>query len=89
MKAVDDTLQDIYTRWFDKTNKIIEERKEQKRRAATSGSGTSHKWVLGACWSKKVAYRKLCSFEDVSQDLRQGCGVDKVQRSYHNAEAKD
>ena len=38
-----DKLQDIYTRWFDKTNKIIEERKEQRRHAATSDSGTSHK----------------------------------------------
>ena len=42
-------------------NKIIEERKEQRRHATTSGSGTSHKWVLGACWSRKVACQKLRS----------------------------
>ena len=28
MIAAHDKLQDIYTQWFDKTNKIIEERKE-------------------------------------------------------------
>ena len=66
MIATHDKLHDVYTQWFDKTNKIIEEHKEQKRRTTTSGSGTSHKWVLGACWSKKEASQKLCSFEDVS-----------------------
>ena len=30
------------------------------------------------CWSRKAASRKLRIFEDVSQDLRRGCGVDKV-----------
>ena len=30
MPATHDKLQDVYTQWFDKTNKIIEERKEQK-----------------------------------------------------------
>ena len=30
MKVVHDKLQDVYTQWFDKTNKIIQERKEQK-----------------------------------------------------------
>ena len=43
MTVVHDTLQDVYTRWFDKTNKIIEECKEQRRHAATSGSRMSHK----------------------------------------------
>ena len=31
MTAAHDKLQDVYTWWFDKTNVIIEERKEQKR----------------------------------------------------------
>ena len=43
MEAMHDKLQDVYTQWFDKTNKIVEEHKEQKRRTANSGSGTSHK----------------------------------------------
>lgn len=43
MAGAHNKLQDVYTQWYDKTNKIIEERKEQKRCAATSGSGTSHK----------------------------------------------
>ena len=43
MTVVHDKLQDVYTWWFDKTNRIIEESKEQKRRATTSGLGTSHK----------------------------------------------
>ena len=30
MTAAHDKLQDVYTQWFDKTNKIIEEHKEQK-----------------------------------------------------------
>ena len=43
MTAAHDKLQDVYTQWFNKTNKIIEECKEQKQRTATSGLGTSHK----------------------------------------------
>lgn len=43
MVGVHDKLQDVYTRWYDKTNKIIEERKEQKRHRVANGSGTSHK----------------------------------------------
>lgn len=43
MTATYDKLQDVYTRWFDKTNAIIEECKEHKRRAVASGSRTSHK----------------------------------------------
>ena len=43
MNAEHDKLQDVYTWWFDKTNKIIEERKEKRRCTTTSGSGTSHK----------------------------------------------
>ena len=31
MEGVHNKLQDVYTQWFDKTNKIIEEHKEQKR----------------------------------------------------------
>ena len=30
MNVEHDKLQDIYTKWYDKTNKIIEERKEQR-----------------------------------------------------------
>ena len=30
MNAEHDKLQDVYTRWYDKMNKIIEERKEQR-----------------------------------------------------------
>jgi hypothetical protein len=30
MTIAHDKLQDVYTRWFDKTNAIIEEHKEQK-----------------------------------------------------------
>ena len=43
MAGAHNKLQYVYTQWYDKTNKIIEERKEQKRRAVASGSGTSHK----------------------------------------------
>ena len=43
MDGVHNKLNDVYTQWYDKTNKIVEECKEQKRRAAASGSGTSHK----------------------------------------------
>ena len=43
MIVVHDALQDVYTRWFEKINRIIEECKEQKRRATTSGLRTSHK----------------------------------------------
>ena len=39
MNDVHDKLQDVYTRWYDKTNKIIKEQKEQRRCATTSGSG--------------------------------------------------
>ena len=42
-------------------NKIIEECKKQRWCATTSGLGTSHKWVLGSCWSRKAASRKLRS----------------------------
>ena len=55
MTATHEKFQEIYTQWFDKTNKVIEQHKEQKRHVATSGSGTSHKRVLGAYWSRKVA----------------------------------
>ena len=30
MTVAHDKLQDVYTQWFNKKNKIIEERKEQK-----------------------------------------------------------
>ena len=43
MTVAHDKLQDVYTQWFDETNRIIKEHKEHKRRAATSGSGMSHK----------------------------------------------
>ena len=43
MVCAHDKLQDVYTQWFDKTNKIIGECKEHKRRATASGSDTSHK----------------------------------------------
>ena len=43
MTDVHEKLQDVYTQWFDKTNTIIEEHKEQKRRTTTSGLRTSHK----------------------------------------------
>ena len=43
MNAEHDELQDVYNQWYYKTNKIIEERKEQRRRTKTSGSRTSHK----------------------------------------------
>jgi len=43
MNVKHDKLQDIYTQWFDKTNRIIEEHKEQRRHVTTSGSGMSHK----------------------------------------------
>ena len=66
MNVEHDKLQDVYTRWFDKTNKIIEECKVQRRCIATSGLGMSHKWVLGACWSRKATSWKLCNFEDMS-----------------------
>ena len=89
MNTKHDKLQDVYTWWFDKTNRIIEECKEQRKHIATSGSGMSHKWVLGACWSRKAPSQKLHSFEDVSQDLLRGCGTDKVQRGYHNTKTKD
>ena len=43
MESAHNKLQDVYIQWYDKTNKIIEECKEQKQRATTSGSGMSHK----------------------------------------------
>jgi hypothetical protein len=43
MIATHDKLQDVYTQWFEKKNRIIEERKEQKQQETTSGSGMSHK----------------------------------------------
>ena len=43
MNAEHDELQDVYNQWYYKPNKIIEERKEQRRRAAASGLRTSHK----------------------------------------------
>ena len=43
MNVEHDELQDVYNQRYYKTNKIIEERKEQRRRAAASGSGMSHK----------------------------------------------
>lgn len=89
MTVAHDKLQDIYTWWFDKMNKIIKERKEQRRCTATSGSGTSHKWVLGACWSRKAASQKWRSFEDMSQDLWWGCKADKAQRGYHSTKVED
>ena len=88
MTVAHDQLKDIYTQWFDKTNKIIEERKEQKQRATTSGSRTSHKWVLGAYWSRIEASRKLHSFEGMSQDLWWSCRASKAQHGYHNVEAE-
>jgi chemotaxis regulatin CheY-phosphate phosphatase CheZ len=41
--SVHNKLQDVHTQWYNKTNKIIKERKEQKRCTTTSGSGMSHK----------------------------------------------
>jgi argininosuccinate lyase len=38
MEDAHNKLQDVYTQWYDKTNKIIEECKEHKQCAATSGS---------------------------------------------------
>ena len=43
MNVEHDELQDVYNQWYYKTNKIIEEKKEQRQRVTTSGSGTSHK----------------------------------------------
>ena len=43
MVGAHNKLQDVYTQWYDKTNKIIEERKEQKQCEAASGSRTSDK----------------------------------------------
>ena len=43
MAGAHDKLQDVYTLWFDKTNKIIQELKEQKQCIEASGSGTNHK----------------------------------------------
>ena len=43
LDSVQNKLQDVYIQWYDKTNKIIEERKEQKQRTIVSGSGMSHK----------------------------------------------
>ena len=43
MNTEHEKLQDVYNQWFNKTNKIIEEHKEQRRHAATSGLGTRHK----------------------------------------------
>ena len=43
MEGAHNKLQDVHSQWFDKTNKIIKERKDQKQYATTSGSGRSHK----------------------------------------------
>ena len=43
MVGAHNKLQDVYTQWYNKTNKIIEERKEQKRHAVASGLVMSHK----------------------------------------------
>ena len=43
MVGAHEKLQDVYTHWSDRTNKIIEEHREQKRHAVASGSGMSHK----------------------------------------------
>ena len=43
MNTEHDELQDVYNKWYYKTNKIIDERKQQRQRAAASGSGMSHK----------------------------------------------
>ena len=37
MESAHKKLQDVYIQWYDKTNKIIEECKEQKRCATSSG----------------------------------------------------
>ena len=42
MNVEHDELQDVYKKWYYKTNKIIDERKQQRQRVTTSGSGTSH-----------------------------------------------
>ena len=54
MNTEHDELQDVYNQWYYKTNKIIEERKEQRQLVAANGSGTSHKCMLGACWRRKA-----------------------------------
>ena len=54
MNTKHDELQEVYNQWYYKMNKIIEELKEQRRRVATSGSGTSQKQVLGTCWTRKA-----------------------------------
>ena len=43
MNTEHDELQDFYNQWYYKTNKIIKEQKEKRRRAAANGSRTSHK----------------------------------------------
>lgn len=43
MNSAHNKLQDVYIEWYDKTNTIIEEHKEKKRCATTSGSVMSHK----------------------------------------------
>ena len=43
MNAEHDELEDVYNQWYYKTNKIIEEWKEQRRRAVASDSGASDK----------------------------------------------
>ena len=43
MNVEHDELQDIYNKWYYKTNKIIEEWNEQRQRVVASGLGTSHK----------------------------------------------
>lgn len=43
MESAHNKLQDVYIQWYDKTNKIVNERKEQKRCIAASGLGMSHK----------------------------------------------
>ena len=43
MESAHNKLQDVYTQWYDKTNKIVNKCKEQKQRVAASGSGMSHK----------------------------------------------
>ena len=88
MIVVHDKLQDVYTRWFDKTNKIIEEHKEKRQHAATSGSGMSHKLVLGA-FEQEISFPKAVQFEYMSQYLRQGCEANKVQRDYHSTKVED
>ena len=44
---------------------------------------------VGGLLEQESNFSEVAQFEDMSQDLWQGCGANKVQRGYRSTKAKD